>query len=82
MTSWLQKGSPNRFATIVEAVPEDGEATLHDIARKVGRAESTVSYHLRKALKRGWLVNDAPRGRSWLQGAARLSPARDGISAP
>jgi DNA polymerase I len=57
------EGVTKSIRAIVAAMPEDGEITLHDLARTVGRAESTISYHLRRALKRGWLVNDAPRGR-------------------
>jgi DNA polymerase-1 len=74
------EGVTKSIRAIVEAVPEEAEATLHDIARKVGRAESTVSYHLRKALKRGWLVNDAPRGRSGYK-IRRGSPLPDTVSA-
>ena len=74
------EGVTKSIRSIVEAVPEDGETTLHDIARKVGRTESTVSYHLRKALKRGWLVNDAPRGRAGYK-VRRGSPLPDTVSA-
>jgi hypothetical protein len=74
------EGVTKSIRAIVEAVPADAEITLHDVARKVGRAESTVSYHLRRALKRGWLVNDAPRGRTGYK-VRRGSPLPETTSA-
>ncbi len=74
------EGVTKPIRAIVAAVPEDGEITVHDLARRVGRAESTVSYHLRRAIERGWLVNDAPRGRAGYK-VRRGSPLPETTSA-
>jgi DNA polymerase-1 len=57
------EGVTPRIRELVAAVPEEGEMSVHELATKTGLAESTVSYHITRAVKRGWLTNDAPRGR-------------------
>jgi hypothetical protein len=45
----------------VEAVPEDDEISLTQLAEKLGLQKSSTSYRVKRAIEGGWLVNNEPR---------------------
>lgn len=69
---------------IVNAVRDDEELTLHEIAERVGKTDSTVSYHVKRAVANGWLTTDGGRGRrgAKIKRGSALPEARSALPEP
>jgi hypothetical protein len=57
----VAEGVTSAIRTVVAAVKPDEEIGVSTLARRLNLSKSTVSYHVRRAVEGGWLVNHETR---------------------